>query len=147
MTVIEPRFLKHAAQMAPLPPKPEKRLELCIISGMPSRLPPCWSLQAEKIPLRFCSGHIHVLARMDELPVHSLDQPCPGWGSLWSRCAGDVRLSVSPRSRSLRARFDRSHRFNYIIDVYLWAAASALAATTVVRSIFGAGFPLFATQI
>jgi hypothetical protein len=38
-------------------------------------------------------------------------------------------------------------RFNYIIDVYLWSAASALAATTVCRSIFGAGFPLFATQM
>jgi hypothetical protein len=37
--------------------------------------------------------------------------------------------------------------FNYIIDVYLWAAASALAGTTVVRSLFGAGFPLFATQM
>ena len=37
--------------------------------------------------------------------------------------------------------------FNYIIDVYLWAAASALAGATVVRSCFGAGFPLFATQM
>lgn len=37
--------------------------------------------------------------------------------------------------------------FNYIVDVYLWAAASALAASTVVRSSFGAGFPLFATQM
>jgi hypothetical protein len=33
MTIIEPRYLKHAAQVAPDPPKPEKRLELCIISG------------------------------------------------------------------------------------------------------------------
>ena len=32
-------------------------------------------------------------------------------------------------------------RFNYIIDVYLWSAASALSATTVCRSAFGAGFP------
>ncbi|KAJ7786188.1 major facilitator superfamily domain-containing protein [Mycena metata] len=37
--------------------------------------------------------------------------------------------------------------FNYIIDTYLFVAASALAATTVVRSIFGAVFPLFATQM
>lgn len=37
--------------------------------------------------------------------------------------------------------------FNYIIDTYLWAAASALAAATVVRSAFGAGFPLFAGQM
>jgi len=37
--------------------------------------------------------------------------------------------------------------FNYIIDTYLFMAASALAANTVVRSIFGAVFPLFATQM
>ncbi|KAJ6604532.1 MFS general substrate transporter [Mycena vulgaris] len=37
--------------------------------------------------------------------------------------------------------------FNYIIDTYLSVAASALAANTVVRSIFGAVFPLFATQM
>ncbi|KAK4686440.1 hypothetical protein P7C73_g3691, partial [Tremellales sp. Uapishka_1] len=37
--------------------------------------------------------------------------------------------------------------FNYIIDVYLWSAATALAANTVVRSIFGAVFPLFAVQM
>lgn len=37
--------------------------------------------------------------------------------------------------------------FNYIIDAYLFVAASALAANTVVRSLFGAGFPLFATQM
>ncbi|GAA5877931.1 hypothetical protein JCM8547_007083 [Rhodosporidiobolus lusitaniae] len=37
--------------------------------------------------------------------------------------------------------------FNYLIDCYLWNAASALAINTVVRSAFGAGFPLFATQM
>lgn len=37
--------------------------------------------------------------------------------------------------------------FNYIIDAYLVVAASALAAITVVRSLFGAVFPLFATQM
>ncbi|OCH93210.1 MFS general substrate transporter [Obba rivulosa] len=38
--------------------------------------------------------------------------------------------------------------FNYIIaDTYLFAAASALAANTVVRSSAGATFPLFATQM
>lgn len=36
---------------------------------------------------------------------------------------------------------------NYIIDTYLFAAASALAANTVLRSLFGAGFPLFANQM
>ena len=37
--------------------------------------------------------------------------------------------------------------FNYTIDAYLFVAASALSAMTVVRSLFGAGFPLFATQM
>ncbi|CAE6450446.1 unnamed protein product [Rhizoctonia solani] len=37
--------------------------------------------------------------------------------------------------------------FNYIIDAYLMYAASALAISTVVRSAFGAGFPLFATDM
>ncbi|CAE6446657.1 unnamed protein product [Rhizoctonia solani] len=37
--------------------------------------------------------------------------------------------------------------FNYIIDAYLMYAASALAISTVVRSAFGAGFPLFATNM
>ncbi|KAF8836695.1 hypothetical protein BDN67DRAFT_280157 [Paxillus ammoniavirescens] len=37
--------------------------------------------------------------------------------------------------------------FNYIIDVYIFFAASALSSSTVVRSIFGAIFPLFATQM
>lgn len=37
--------------------------------------------------------------------------------------------------------------FNYLIDVYLANAASALAANTVCRSLAGFGFPLFATQM
>lgn len=37
--------------------------------------------------------------------------------------------------------------FNYLVDAYLFIAASALAATTVVRSLVGAGFPLFAGQM
>ncbi len=36
---------------------------------------------------------------------------------------------------------------NYIVDAYLFAAASAVAANTVVRSLFGAGIPLFANQM
>ncbi|TFK80170.1 MFS general substrate transporter [Polyporus arcularius HHB13444] len=37
--------------------------------------------------------------------------------------------------------------FNYMIDAYLFVAASALSANTIVRSLFGAGFPLFAAQM
>jgi MFS family permease len=36
---------------------------------------------------------------------------------------------------------------NYIIDVYLWYANSAIAANTFLRSLAGAGFPLFAVQM
>lgn len=34
-----------------------------------------------------------------------------------------------------------------MIDVYLSEAASALSASTIVRSLFGATFPLFASQM
>lgn len=37
--------------------------------------------------------------------------------------------------------------FNYIIDCYLFYAASALAGNTFLRSAFGAAFPLFARQV
>jgi len=37
--------------------------------------------------------------------------------------------------------------FNYIIDSYTFVAASALASSTVFRSLAGAAFPLFATQM
>ncbi|KAL5535339.1 hypothetical protein ACEPAF_3433 [Sanghuangporus sanghuang] len=37
--------------------------------------------------------------------------------------------------------------FNYMIDAYLFVAASALASNTVFRSSFGAAFPLFANQM
>ncbi|KAI5122575.1 hypothetical protein M0805_004792 [Coniferiporia weirii] len=37
--------------------------------------------------------------------------------------------------------------FNYMIDAYLFVAASALASNTVARSSAGAAFPLFATQM
>ena len=36
---------------------------------------------------------------------------------------------------------------NYIIDVYLMYANSAIAANTLLRSMAGAGFPLFATAM
>lgn len=37
--------------------------------------------------------------------------------------------------------------FNYLIDAYLMFAASAIAANTLLRSLAGAAFPLFATQM
>lgn len=37
--------------------------------------------------------------------------------------------------------------FNYLIDTYAIYAASVLAANTVLRSLFGAAFPLFTKQM
>ena len=37
--------------------------------------------------------------------------------------------------------------FSYLLDAYLASAASALAATIIVRSLFGAVFPLFASKM
>lgn len=36
---------------------------------------------------------------------------------------------------------------NYIVDAYAMVAASTLASNTVIRSLFGAAFPLFANQM
>jgi len=36
---------------------------------------------------------------------------------------------------------------NYLIDVYLWYANSAIAANTLIRGFAGAGFPMFATAM
>ncbi|KZV59601.1 MFS general substrate transporter [Peniophora sp. CONT] len=38
-------------------------------------------------------------------------------------------------------------QFNFIVDTYLVAAATALSANTIVRSVVGAAFPLFARQL
>ncbi|WRT68612.1 uncharacterized protein IL334_005590 [Kwoniella shivajii] len=111
MTVIEPRYQRHAKKMAPAPPSPEKRLELCIISG--------WSLVIAMFWFGWTSySSIHWIS-----PVMA---------------GGLLGVAVLGMFVSL---------FNYIIDVYLWSAASALSGTTVCRSLFGAAFPLFATQM
>ncbi|WVR09419.1 hypothetical protein IAU60_006486 [Kwoniella sp. DSM 27419] len=111
MTVIEPRFQRHAAAVAPLPPSPEKRLELCVISG--------WALVIAMFWFGWTSySSIHWIS-----PVIA--------GGLIG--VGTLGMFVS--------------LFNYIIDVYLWSAASALAGATIVRSLFGAAFPLFASQM
>lgn len=36
---------------------------------------------------------------------------------------------------------------NYLIDAYTIYAASVLAASAILRSLFGAAFPLFTTQM
>ncbi|OWZ29802.1 polyamine transporter 1 [Cryptococcus neoformans AD2-60a] len=111
LTVIEPRYQRHAKKVAPNPPKPEKRLELCVISGFSLVIAMFWFGWTSYSSIHWISP---VLA------------------------GGLIGVGVLGMFVSL---------FNYIIDVYLWSAASALASATVVRSLFGAGFPLFATQM
>nr|ODN86187.1 polyamine transporter 1 [Cryptococcus depauperatus CBS 7841] len=110
-TVIEPRFLRHAKERAPAPPIPEKRLELCVISGVSLVIAMFWFGWTSYSSIHWISP---VLA-----------------GGLIGVAALGMFVSL----------------FNYIIDVYLWTAASALASATVFRSLFGAAFPLFAVQM
>ena len=49
---------------------------------------------------------------------------------IWSRVLSD-------------SSFSQLSLINYTVDAYLFAAASALAASTVSRSIFGAAFPVW----
>ncbi|TYJ53522.1 hypothetical protein B9479_005853 [Cryptococcus floricola] len=111
ITVIEPRFQRHVKAMAPAPPRPEKRLELCVISGVSMVIALFWFGWTSYSSIHWM---VPVLA-----------------GAFIG--IGTLGMFVS--------------LFNYIIDVYLWSAASALAAVTIVRSLFGAAFPLFATQM
>ena len=78
-------------------------------------------------------------------PIFALSFFWFGWTSypsisFWAPAMAGVPLGVSVTFLFLGL-------FNYIIDAYLFVAASALSALTVVRSLFGAGFPLFATQM
>lgn len=78
-------------------------------------------------------------------PIYALSFFWFGWTSypsisFWSPLAACVPMSVGVVWIFLGL-------INYTIDAYLFVAASALAATTVVRSVFGAVFPLFATQM
>jgi hypothetical protein len=70
-------------------------------------------------------GSGHVLVRMDFVSFYPLDQSGASWWTYWILGIGDVCLSVSYFSVRLMVTDDR---FNYVIDTYLWSAASALAA-------------------
>lgn len=111
MTVVERRYQAHARRIAPALVPPEKRLEMCAVTG--------WLLVIAMFWFGWTSyPSIHWIS-----PVLA--------GGLIGVAALGMFLSL----------------FNHIIDSYLWSAASALAACTVVRSAFGAGFPLFASQM
>ncbi|WVQ72020.1 hypothetical protein IAR50_001564 [Cryptococcus sp. DSM 104548] len=111
ITVFEPRYQKAAHKRAPAPPKPETRLEFCVISGVCLFVSMFWFGWTAYPSIHWISP---ILAA-------------------WLLGIGTLGLFVS--------------LFNYMVDVYLWSAASALAANTVCRSVFGAVFPLFATQM
>ena len=81
---------------------------------------------------------------MDIVPLNIIMVPSHGRRSdgffhLSDFCA--YSLIRSPVSRRLMWFFQLS-LFNYTVDAYIFAAASALAANTVCRSIFGAVFPV-----
>ncbi|KAL1405775.1 hypothetical protein Q8F55_007448 [Vanrija albida] len=111
IVVIDARYRKYLASIAPTPPAPEKRLELCMGCA--------WLL----VIAMFWFGWTAYPS------IHWISPVLAG---------GLMGISVFGLFVSL---------FNYIIDVYLWSAASALAGSTVVRSACGAGFPLFANQM
>jgi hypothetical protein len=67
----------------------------------------------------------NVLVRMDFISFHPLDQSCPRWRTHWILGIGDVCFFVRP---SYLFGMGTDDRFNYVIDTYLWSAASALAA-------------------
>lgn len=94
LTVIEPRYQRHAKKVAPNPPKPEKRLELCVISGFSLVIAMFWFGWTSYSSIHWISP---VLA------------------------GGLIGVGVLGMFVSL---------FNYIIDVYLWSAASALASAS-----------------
>ena len=78
-------------------------------------------------------------------PIYTISFFWFGWTSypsvpLWAPLASGIPMGVAIVFLFLGL-------FNYVIDAYLFVAASALSSMTVVRSLFGAGFPLFATQM
>ncbi|GMK54079.1 hypothetical protein CspeluHIS016_0106650 [Cutaneotrichosporon spelunceum] len=110
-TLAEHRYQAAARRLAPLPVRPEKRLEMCALTGPLLVLALFWFGWTSAPPIHWISP---VLA-----------------GALIGVAA--LGMFLSP--------------FNHIIDSYLANAASALAACTVVRSAFGAGFALFAGRM
>jgi len=68
----------------------------------------------------------------------------------WSGYRADIHWIV-PTLSGLLTGFGLMSIFlqalNYLVDAYLMFAASAIAGNTFLRSLFGAGFPLFATYM
>ncbi|GAA5830889.1 hypothetical protein JCM11251_001112 [Rhodosporidiobolus azoricus] len=70
-----------------------------------------------------------------------------GWTGAWGDSVSKWSPIVAIGTLGGTVLFVFLSGFNYLIDCYLWNAASALAINTVVRSAFGAGFPLFSNQM
>lgn len=90
----------------------------------------------------------------DRLPPMLVGAICFPIGLLWFCWTGNYHKTVHwivPTISGLFTGFGLISIFNpslnYIIDAYLLFAASAVAGNTFLRSIFGAVFPLFATQM
>jgi DHA1 family multidrug resistance protein-like MFS transporter len=68
----------------------------------------------------------------------------------WTGYKADVHW-IAPTLSGLLSGFGLMAIFlqslNYLVDAYLMFAASAIAANTFLRSLCGAGFPLFATYM
>jgi len=76
-----------------------------------------------------------VLVRMDILSIYPLDQSSPGWWTDRVLGIGDVRFFVSCFFDVCLVRL--KFRFNYVIDTYLWSAASALAGMSKYSTYYG----------
>ncbi|KAG8740384.1 hypothetical protein FRC10_004393 [Ceratobasidium sp. 414] len=128
LVVFNPIYEKLMIQYSPRPVPPEYRLDMALLAG------PLYAISF------FWFGHVFTLC----FPFQKLTH-FSSWTSYPSISFFAPAFSGALSGFSIILLF--LSLFNYIIDAYLMFAASALAISTVVRSMFGAGFPLFATQM
>ncbi|KAF7339568.1 putative mfs-multidrug-resistance transporter [Mycena sanguinolenta] len=120
IVVFNPRYEREAARLAPPASPPEFRLEMALIAA----------------------------------PLYVVAFFWFGWTSfpsisLWAPLMSGYVLGFAINWIFVDAQFKVNPAPNNLLflDTYLSIAASALAGNTVVRSVFGAVFPLFATQM
>lgn len=82
---------------------------------------------------------------MDKLPLDKCLGSCDG--RVPDRCLTDIPLRMFQYLQLRRLVIDKGFvpqlaLSNYMVDAYLVVAASVLASSTVIRSLFGAGFPV-----
>jgi hypothetical protein len=142
--VIEPRYLKYAHKLAPQAPQPEKRLELCIISG--------WTL----VVAMFWFGWTSYPS------IHWISPVLAGGLIGFSVLGMFVSLYVGHLLAFMRTMTERQVQLcdRYIplvcgfctcwyeyVFYFPFPALIGADETAVMRSAFGAGFPLFASQM